>query len=264
MATRYCRNCGTTAVPEFGYPIGRDLQTTWQISDKVAALFNLREGASCQHCGASVRAQGLARAILESKYGFGQTSLRDWVTAANKHGLKVCELNSCQKLHDTLQGLKHLTYSEYGTKTQQDIEALTYKDNSFDLVLHSETIEHVDNPRQALDECRRVLKPDGLVLFTTPVLWSRTSRRRAEKQGSKTVKLLPASYHGYVTDDYLVFHEFGKDINSLTGAGVALADWRLQNYVFVSGKNPTKIGGMYTFKYQFLEFMATHRKAKSL
>ena len=38
---------------------------------------------------------------------------------------------------------------------------LSFDASSFDLVVHSYTLEHVDNPVAALSECRRVLLPGG-------------------------------------------------------------------------------------------------------
>jgi 2-polyprenyl-3-methyl-5-hydroxy-6-metoxy-1,4-benzoquinol methylase len=50
----------------------------------------------------------------------------------------------------------------------QDIQALGYPDASFDTVISCETIEHVPDPRQALCELARVLKPGGRLFLTTP------------------------------------------------------------------------------------------------
>ncbi len=187
----YCYNCGETADYRVVLPIGDELKSAWGLSDKAAKRFNQREGLICTVCGANIRAQGLAKAILESKHGLGQESLRAWVRHPEAKGLKVCELNSCHELHQTLSGLKGLTYSEYGTGTEENIESLSYADDTFDLLLHSETLEHVSNPGKAMDECRRVIKSGGLILFTTPVVWNRKTRRRSELTGKKPTYILP-------------------------------------------------------------------------
>ena len=41
-------------------------------------------------------------------------------------------------------------------------------DETFDLVVHSDTLEHVPDPVRGLAECRRVLKPHGLLILETP------------------------------------------------------------------------------------------------
>jgi ubiquinone/menaquinone biosynthesis C-methylase UbiE len=49
---------------------------------------------------------------------------------------------------------------------------LAFADNSFDIVVSSECIEHTLDPRQALAEMSRVLKPGGLLVVTVPnSLW---------------------------------------------------------------------------------------------
>lgn len=49
-----------------------------------------------------------------------------------------------------------------------DIAALPFKDDSFDLVLCFETIEHVVDQERALDELRRVLRRAGLLVISSP------------------------------------------------------------------------------------------------
>lgn len=50
----------------------------------------------------------------------------------------------------------------------EDIEAIDLPSGSFDLVVSCETIEHVPNPRQAVAELARVLRPGGYLVLTTP------------------------------------------------------------------------------------------------
>ncbi len=54
------------------------------------------------------------------------------------------------------------------TFRKADILALPFDGSTFDLVTSFETIEHVDDPERALDELRRVLKADGLLVMSTP------------------------------------------------------------------------------------------------
>jgi 2-polyprenyl-3-methyl-5-hydroxy-6-metoxy-1,4-benzoquinol methylase len=49
-----------------------------------------------------------------------------------------------------------------------DISALPFEDASFDLVVCFETIEHVVEQERALDELRRVLSPEGLLMVSSP------------------------------------------------------------------------------------------------
>lgn len=51
-------------------------------------------------------------------------------------------------------------------------EALAFEDNTFDIVFHNEVLEHVQDDKKTIEECLRVLKPGGLMIFFTPnTLW---------------------------------------------------------------------------------------------
>ena len=51
---------------------------------------------------------------------------------------------------------------------QASVLDLPLEDNSFDLVFYHHVIEHVDDPRQSLDELARVLRPTGWMFLGTP------------------------------------------------------------------------------------------------
>ena len=50
-----------------------------------------------------------------------------------------------------------------------DIEKIPVKDNSFDIIICTEVLEHVPNPIGALKEMARILKKGGKLLITTPL-----------------------------------------------------------------------------------------------
>lgn len=45
---------------------------------------------------------------------------------------------------------------------------LPFEDKTFDVAYLHEVIEHLDNPKKALKEIRRILKDDGILHITTP------------------------------------------------------------------------------------------------
>jgi len=51
-------------------------------------------------------------------------------------------------------------------------EGIPYDDASFDLAYSGEVIEHIYDPDYMLEECRRVLKPGGLLIISSPNLQS--------------------------------------------------------------------------------------------
>jgi SAM-dependent methyltransferase len=56
-------------------------------------------------------------------------------------------------------------------------EPLPLEDNSYDLVLCAETLEHVRDVQLLLSEARRVLRPGGLLAVTTPAHSRRSALR---------------------------------------------------------------------------------------
>jgi SAM-dependent methyltransferase len=59
--------------------------------------------------------------------------------------------------------------SKYDIETRVgDAEAIPLDDSSVDLVVSFETIEHVGKPARFLDEIKRVLRPNGIVVISTP------------------------------------------------------------------------------------------------
>ena len=134
---------------------------------------------------------------------FGTTdTLYAFVSSQTATEISVLELNEAGMLNPVLSRMpKHVL----GAYPQVDIHALPYADETFDAVVHSDTLEHVSNPVHALTECRRVLKPGGALCFTVPVVIGRMTRGR---EG------LAKSYHGNPSesgDDFIVHTEFGAD-----------------------------------------------------
>ena len=117
--------------------------------------------------------------------------------------MSVLEINEAGHLSPTLRQLPGHVLAEYPAV---DIHALPYPGNTFDIVVHSDTLEHVTNPVHALTECHRVLRPNGTLCFTIPVIVGRLTRSRAG---------MPKSFHGSpqtATDDLVVQTEFGSDM----------------------------------------------------
>jgi SAM-dependent methyltransferase len=56
------------------------------------------------------------------------------------------------------------------------LNRLPYEDASFDVILLVEVIEHLENHRVALGELSRVLKPNGVLILTTPNIMRLNSR----------------------------------------------------------------------------------------
>jgi SAM-dependent methyltransferase len=65
----------------------------------------------------------------------------------------------------------YITFGENGEDRQGDLLALPFPENSLDGVILTEVLEHCTDPVGGINQCRRVLKPGGLLLVTSPFLW---------------------------------------------------------------------------------------------
>jgi len=54
---------------------------------------------------------------------------------------------------------------------QGQAENMPFKNESFDVVISEEVLEHIVNQKQFIDEISRVLKPGGVAIITTPHKW---------------------------------------------------------------------------------------------
>jgi SAM-dependent methyltransferase len=95
----------------------------------------------------------------------------------------------------------------------EDATALTFKDNSLDVIASFEVLEHIPDYRRALAEFRRCLRPGGTLIMTVPFqvdLPETRVRAVAEQDGSIT-HLHPPEYHGdpLASDGILCFYNFG-------------------------------------------------------
>jgi SAM-dependent methyltransferase len=88
-------------------------------------------------------------------------------------------------------------------------ERLPFSDGEFDAVLCIEGIEHVNNRHLLLSELRRVLRPDGFLILTTPNLLSVRARLAACLAGQRAFQSYLDEYTdlwGRSPDGRRVFH----------------------------------------------------------
>lgn len=180
----------------------------------------------CLWCHSTPKYRAIAHAI-EQQLGH---NLR---LALTKADFTVYELTTTSALYRTYA--RHANYVCSGYFPDQpfkreirpriyneDLCRLGFADNSFDLVVSSETMEHVSDPWQAFRELYRVLKPGGMHCFTIPYRQDRPTRTRAKITGGRVTYDLPPVYHQdpYRPQGCLVFTDFGGDlINILESLG---------------------------------------------
>ncbi len=198
-ALNFCHVCGGQ---EFKHApvLWPALVSAWELSEEESSYIDIQQGTQCVECGASVRSIALARAILRVRGS--ERLLTRFVSAPGQASLRVLEINEAGSLHPILKQLPRHTLASF---PECDMTHLPFPAGAFDLVVHSDSLEHVADPLKGLRECRRVLDSRGALAFTVPVVLGRLSRSRAT---------LPASYHGCegAKDPSMLVHtEFGAD-----------------------------------------------------
>ena len=53
-----------------------------------------------------------------------------------------------------------------------DISRSGFADGAFDLIVCSEVVEHIADPAKVISELHRLLKPNGILILSTPQSWS--------------------------------------------------------------------------------------------
>ena len=101
----------------------------------------------------------------------------------------------------------------------ENLEELTFLDNTFDLFVTQDVLEHVLNPLAAFREIGRVLKPGGAHIFTAPLVNKfKPSERRASLLDSGEIHHhKDPNYHGNPVnkaEGSLVTVDWGYDIAS--------------------------------------------------
>lgn len=191
-----CGVCGGPGNWSVRPVIGAVLAAQWRLRSEERAVIDVQQGHTCADCGTNLRGRTLARAVSSVLGHPGP--LRASVSA--HPGLRVLEVNPAAGLTEHLAAATRHVCTTY---PDVDMQRLPYEDDSFDVVLHSDTLEHVPDALLGMRECLRVAGA-GWVVFTTPVLASRLSRARGRYSSR--------SYHGGDTGRSLVHHEFGADI----------------------------------------------------
>ena len=198
------RSCVCCGANQYGVAVvlWDALIAEWELNPKEAVYIDRQQGLHCQVCWSNFRSMALAHAIMVSFNFSGYFTT--FIKQPYLQKLKILEINeagSLTKFFAEVPGHLFIKYPEF------DMMKLPFADETFDMIVHSDTLEHVPDPIAALSECCRLLKPGGRLAFTVPIVVDRLTRSRQN---------LPPSYHGYPNDekrsDLIVHTEYGADI----------------------------------------------------
>lgn len=188
---------------------------------------SIREGFRCRKCGASLRYRHQAAVIIDELSRHRSASFAALVREPEFAELAIYEPGIVGPFRKYLRKLAGYSSSYYWDATPvgethkgircEDLQALTFPDDSFDLVITSDIFEHVREPFRAFQDLRRVLRPGGRHIFTVPLSWPLPEQTvaRLELDGEEGDRfVLPPVYHSSPVDPQgsLVYTDFGLDL----------------------------------------------------
>lgn len=157
FAVLRCRDCGVTFINE---AVNDNLGFAIEAGEEPDPILMLKAANDFKRLEA--RLAGLARrpdrSLLDVGCGSGY-----FLHEVEQHGWRVAGLELSQSL---------ATYARerYGLLVDKaSIESPTrFPSESFDLITMFGVIEHLAHPRRAVEECTRLLRPDGVLVLQTP------------------------------------------------------------------------------------------------
>lgn len=163
----------------------------------------IRNHALCIRCRSCSRNRHIAKHILEV---FGHRGAERISNFRNHPELKVYNASSASPIAKQLGKAGNITCSEYfdGLKPgefkdgvmNQDIRNLTFADDSIDLIISEDVMEHVPDYQAGFREVHRVLKKGGKHIFSIPFYFDRPTRELFKLQDGKPILFEPIEYHG--------------------------------------------------------------------
>ena len=147
-----------------------------------------REDAQCPHCGSLERHRFLY-IYIERKTDFFNDNLK-WVLHVSP---EKCFENKfiCQF------GDRYITadLKKDNVKVKMDITNIEYADRSFDIIICSHVLEHIEDDGKALQELSRVLKPNGDALILVPITVNKTYEDKNIITDSERIKAFGQKDH---------------------------------------------------------------------
>ena len=183
--------------------------------------------------------------VLDLGSGNGQSSIKASRFAKKIVGLEIdMKLIKIAKKSAEIKNIKNVTFGESNLE-----EKLNIKDNSFDKIIFLDVLEHLVKRDQILEEIKRIMKPEGLMVLGVPN--SQTSWKQLQKS-------VGVNYYSD-PDHKIEFSE--KQIRAL----LSKHKFKIKNLFY--GPSDTPFRGLYdiigVFSISFYKRIYNFRKQKS-
>jgi Methyltransferase domain len=212
-------------VPGYSYTAGRqvDFEVDFQHAGESGPV-NWRERVACPitYFNNRMRATFHLYDIEMAPYSDANIYITEQVTPIFKY---------FEQRYENVTGSEYMgeripfgTLDKNGVRNE-NLCALTFRDESFDTLISLDVLEHIPTYEQAFAECVRVLKPGGRMLWSVPfIASSKKNFIRARIVNGEVVHDHPPEYHGdpMSKDGVLCFQHFGWEmLDQLREAGLS-------------------------------------------
>ncbi len=171
-----------------------------------------RDFFACNQCGAIPRQRHVNYVLDKHILGWEKLTMHESSPSCNF-------LQRYSEHYSSSQFFEDLESGQYKDGVQcQDLEKLALPDNSIDLFITQDVMEHIFQPDLAFAEIARVLTPGGCHVFTVPKhMHLEKSYPRAIRSNASINYLFNPEYHGNPVGDgkALVTWDYGRDFESL-------------------------------------------------
>lgn len=187
-------------------------------SDFTAERAWFRDYLVCSGCNSIPRERALFKTLKDFYPNYRELSIHE--SSPGGRGASVKLLSDCPSYTSshyfpTVEPGKIDPSTHYRC---EDLGNLTFSDESFDIFITQDVLEHLLEPDKAFQEIARVLKPGGAHIFTVPLInkTKRTERRASRGPDGDLIYHVPPEYHGNPIDSSgsLVTMHWGYDIAS--------------------------------------------------
>lgn len=189
-----------------------------------------RETLQCRHCNSSMRQRTLALKLLDIIYIKTKkqfSSIKD-LSSRGIPKLKIYDTDNFSAISEFLRKDPNYIRSSYypnlksGHKIAENyfninLENIYFDDNSFDIILSSEVMEHVRLYQDAHREIKRILRNKGTYIFTVPYVNEKNNINLIDCSGDEDIFLCEPHYHGDPLnkgEGILAYRIFGREIFS--------------------------------------------------
>lgn len=226
-----------------------------------------RESGTCLFCSANTRRRIVAELIkkiivikliykeldelkiqkLLDQIDLSRYPLKHILELIKKKDFWIYTPTSYGPIYNTLKKHPKFIFSEYFSRPElkggqyfrgirfEDLQSLSFQDNSIDLIITQEVFEHVEKPYMAFKEINRVLKPNGIHLFTIPIGTNKKTDHFFDDEGNLLIKHIKYHKDPLRPEGAIVFTQFAQDIIEI------LNDYNFFSFFYYSKINP-KIG----------------------